>query len=91
MKKGEKRKRPTHKCQLTKDVKDRLLDSERLMGAVAELTSKATATLKRQIEEDNQMLTYPIPLDAIKSVLGLPKDAVIYERVKISTITTKKV
>ncbi len=83
MKKGSKRKEPTEKCILIEEIKEMLLESERLMGAVAELTFKSTSTLKSQLKSKNPLLAHALTMDAIKEVLGIWDEVVIYDTVSV--------
>lgn len=83
MKKGSKKQEVLEKYQLLQDVKQRLLASQRLMGAVAESTNKEVSTLKNQLIGDSPILAHPKCVDAIRTALGIPADQIIYELVPV--------
>lgn len=79
------------KCILLKEIRDRVLASQEIIGKIADLTVRRNGksvrfeAVERRFRENAPILTSIESMDVIKQVLGLPPDAIIYEYVDIET------
>jgi hypothetical protein len=61
------------------EIKEALLKSQKLMGAVADDLSTNITTVQRQLKSDSPMLTTVASMDAIKKALAMPEDSIIHQ------------